>query len=212
MTIRNERDAYGGMAITLHWLLFILIAGLIISGKYSDTLTTKDAMLIGFHKQMGLAVFVLMSFRLLWRLINTSPLPLSENLVTRFLAFLVHWLLYVFVLMQAWIGIAMSHLSGHKVSFLNIIEVPDMTAAATNFLEYVPNALFTSPEAAMQMRELHELGATVLIVLIGLHFLGAITNHVLFGNDTLRRMFYNYVPAYAKVKGGMEMPNKKKGK
>ena len=202
----NSRDTFGGAAVALHWLLFLLLVGLVAGGKYSASLSPndKDAMLIGIHKQIGMAVFALMAFRFLWRLINTTPQALSESFAVRSLALLVHWLLYLSVMFQAWVGVVMSQMFGRKASLFNVWEVPSMVDAGRRLLEAIPewlgSILFQTAKQAQQMRELHDWGAWLIIALVGLHIAGALTHHIVMGDDTLRRMWFGYLPDYARKK------------
>ena len=217
MSIFNKRDAYGAVAIILHWLLFLLIAGLVVSGKYSDSLPTngKDFQIIGIHKQVGVAVFMLMVFRLLWRMINRAP----DNLEGGFPAmiqFLVHWLLYLTVLGQALIGMSMSQLSGLKVSLLGwelpqIFDspLPELLDPAgilpwLSFFDDTPKA------TAFMLREWHEIGGWLIIGLVGFHFLGAMYHWILLKDDAIKRMWFGYVPGYARSKVADLMAKKKR--
>lgn len=197
MSIFNKRDQYGFIALLLHWLLFLLIAGLMASGKYSDSLPRDEKIgyLIGVHKQVGVAVFCLMAFRLLWRLINTGVEALTESRLTRLLAFITHWLLYLVVLGQALSGVLMSQFSGRDVTFL-IWQVPALISKSEllNLLPFLP----AEASRAGFWRDMHGWGADIIIGLVALHVVGALFHHFIRREDTLRRMWFGYVPFYAK--------------
>ncbi|MGI9306230.1 MAG: cytochrome b [Gammaproteobacteria bacterium] len=206
MPMFNERDAYGWMAMSLHWLLFLLIAGLVASGKYSDSLggSQKIMLLLDSHKQIGVAVFALMLFRLCWRLINKKPEGVSDSTFISIAAFATHWMLYITVLLQALIGICVSQLFGHDVSFLGVLQVPsfvDTAKSALDALSFMPEFIFEADIShAKKMRALHYWGGNAIMFLVAVHVLGALTHHYLIGDDTLRRMIFGYKPAYAKEK------------
>ncbi len=197
----NRRDQYGWMALLLHWLLFLLIAGLLAGGKYSASLPSGDkiGILIGAHKQIGMAVFLLMAFRLLWRIINTSVAS-SSSWLFGMLAFLMHWLLYIIVLMQAAIGVAMSQMARRDVVFFNFYELPSLADAGDRFLEIIapliPYFSAADAPAAHQMRALHEFVGDTMIVLIGLHIVVGLWHHFMIGDETMRRMSFRYTPDY----------------
>ena len=204
MRIFNERDAYGAVAIILHWLLFLLIVGLLVSGKYSDSLPVngKYFQITDIHKQVGVAVFMLMAFRLLWRMINREPENL-EGGSPPVIRFLVHWLLYLTVLGQALIGMSMSQLAGLKVSLLGW-EVPQIFGSPlpelldpTGILPWLPFFFDdTQKETAMVLREWHEIGGWLIIGLVGFHFLGAMYRWIVLRDDAIKRMWFGYVPSY----------------
>ena len=203
MSIMNKRDAYGGVAIFFHWLLFLLIAGLVASGKYSASLEAGDKVLdiINTHKQIGVAVFVLMALRLLWRLINTGVASLEEAKILRFAAFVVHWLLYLVILSQAFSGILSSQLFGRDVLFLGY-QLPTLVGSGGLLAGSVPEisalGISSNPkEAAAVIFGWHRIGGNVIIGLVALHFVAAIF-HALKGDETLRRMWFGYKPYYSK--------------
>lgn len=204
----NRRDDFGWMAVLLHWLLFILIAGLIAGGKYSDSLGSaeKILILITSHKQIGVAVFVLMAFRLVWRIINTTPEALSNIWYLKIAAFTVHWLLYVLVLFQAAVGVYMSQLADREVSFL-VWELPSFAGQGKALLEFISGApavhefLFGEETSAVKrMRALHEWGGNILLAFIIIHVVGALMHHIVLVDNTLRRMFFGYVPPVYRAK------------
>lgn len=193
----NRRDGYGWMAVFLHWLLVLLVFGMIAGGKYSASLDDKIPWLIGFHKQAGIAVFALMAFRLLWRIFNASPAaPPGQSWTVTVSAFIVHWLLYILVLLQAATGVFMSHLSGRDVEFLGA-KLPSFEEQGGQLLEWIPaipsltSFLFgEAAEAGEKMRALHTVLGDAVIALIALHVLAALLGNFFFGRDTLRRMSF----------------------
>ncbi len=196
----NTRDTYGWGTIVLHWLLFLLITGMLAGGIYSDSLPPggKNTMLISIHKQMGVAVLALMLFRLIWRLINRGVESLVESFY-QFMAGVVALLMYLAVISQALIGIAMSQLSGRDVVFLGL-ELPVIAGAKG----YVPLPEFVIGEGAKNaaeiLREWHWFCGYFIIGLIALHSLAAIW-HALEGTGLLRRMWFGYQPEYASKRG-----------
>ncbi|MGI9296317.1 MAG: cytochrome b [Gammaproteobacteria bacterium] len=201
MAFFNNRDQYGWMSLFLHWLLFVLLAGMLAGGKYSASLAPDDkiGLIIDLHKQVGMAVFVLMAFRLLWRLINRS-LDSTGNILMRFTAFLVHWLMYIVVLVQAAIGVTMSQMAGHDVLFFNTFEVPSLVEFGKGFLtqmSFFVELITNAQKTGAQMYALHAFFGNALLALIGLHIAGALFHHIFMGDDILRRIFFGYKPSYA---------------
>jgi len=188
MSLTNTRYNYGWVAITLHWLLFLLIAGLMASGNYSDSLPreAKDPQLIGIHKQVGVAVLMLMLFRLLWKLVNSSVRLDGSGALLRLVAHLNHWLLYAAVLAQAACGVLMSQLFGNDV-FLLGFELP----------RFVDGREFLGI-GARDMRGYHSIGGKVIAALVALHVLGALTHHFYWRDNILRRMWFGFQPGYTK--------------
>ena len=206
MALFNRRDEYGWMTQLLHWLLFLLLLGLLTGGKYSASLSPGDKIgfLIGMHQQIGLAVFVLMAFRLLWRMINTNVQPEIKGM-THYIAYITHWLLYVAVLAQAATGVMMTQMANRGVAFFGAYPLPSFANLGASLLDSLTEKapqltefLSLSGSPAMQMRAMHGYISDVLIALIVLHILGALYHHLIVRDDTLRRMIFGYRPSYAR--------------
>lgn len=207
MAIFNKRDEYGWLAIVLHWLLFVLIVGLLASGKFSASLSSDDKIgfLIGAHKQIGMAALILMLFRLLWRLVNET-VWVSEQVIVRFLTQSAHWLMYLVVLAQAMTGVMMTQLADRSAQFLGVFTLPSFTGLGRNILSVLPSDFAQSigavGSAASQMNALHGFLGNLLIVLILLHVGYALFHHIFYHDEVLRRIFFGYKPPYANYSDG----------
>ena len=198
MSALNTRDNFGWVTRTVHWLSFFIVIALIAGGKYSDSLPqdSKIPFLIDAHKQLGIALFIFVVFRLSWRLVSPMPEHIGEGL-TAFTSGLVHLLIYFSLMFQAYIGVAMSQLFKRDVSFFGLFELPnitDSTAGLLNFISIFHS--FSAESAGRQMRELHSLVGDGIIILIALHIGGALWHHMIIRDDTLRRMMPGYKPLY----------------
>ena len=72
---------YHSIAVSLHWLIALLIAGLIVLAKIAHDLPDDDPLrfeLIQWHKSFGIALLLLVACRILWRLMHRPP-PLPGN-------------------------------------------------------------------------------------------------------------------------------------
>ena len=89
---------YHSIAVSLHWLIALLIAGLIILAKIAHDLPDDNPLrfeLIQWHKSFGIALLLLVAFRVLWRLTHRPPpLPVSTKKIERFAASAAHIMLY----------------------------------------------------------------------------------------------------------------------
>lgn len=195
MSFMNNRNHYGWLVILLHWLLFLLIVGLVASGKYSHSLPREEKIseLIFYHKQVGVAVLLLMMFRLLWRLVNTSVQPLVEGFLLRSAAFLTHWLLYLVVMAQAVVGITMSQAAGNEVKLFGAV-LPELGGELGLLTEHV-SEVFADGRMLFTW---HSYGAIAIGVLVAIHLIAALTHHFYWSDDTLRRMWFGYRAPYEK--------------
>ena len=178
MSVFNTKDKYGKAAIIFHWLLFAMITGLLFSGLFSASLSgdEKIPQMISNHKQIGVAVLLLMTLRLLWKLINPKVRPLVGKL-NAIAAAVVHWLLYLTIMMQALVGILMSQLSGRAVKFLGW-QLPDISGIVAGYAD------------GGMMRELHWIIGYGIVALVAMHIIGAFTHH----RNVRRRMWFGYAP------------------
>lgn len=180
MPIENTEDRYGAIAILLHWSMAILVIGLAALGLYMVTLpdvgfnTTKIELIL-FHKQIGVAVLVLLALRLAWRLTQTLPqlvahLPEWQKVAAR----VVHLTFYALMFALPVTGCLMSSAAGIPVSFFGLFVLPDFIARDDYLFQ--------------RFIVLHRWLGYALIFFIVIHVGAALRHHFIFKDDTLRRM------------------------
>ncbi len=82
MPLTNSKQQYGWLSIVLHWLMALVVFGMFGLGLYMVDLTYMDdwyKTAPDLHIGMGLLLFVLLMFRLLWRLMNELPTILGND-------------------------------------------------------------------------------------------------------------------------------------
>jgi len=177
MGVRNTSLEYGAVAKLLHWLVAIGIFVLIWLGLEQSGLERgprRDEIRF-IHASIALAVFVLMSIRILWRFMNEVPAhPAGMPEIQKIVAGLVHWGLYVAIFIQLVSGAMMVATDGNPLPFFGLFSVPLP----------VPD----NHDAHEVLEEVHEIAWIAVAVLIGVHVLGALYNHFVARNDVLRRM------------------------
>ena len=201
MPIMNNRYQWGAIAIALHWIIFLMVFGLIASGKISSSGEgPPDRQLMSIHAPVGAALLFVMLTRYLWRLINPRVGKADDGvgLATVLAAWAVHNLLYIAVIAQALIGIAMSQAGGNNVDILGW-ELPKLLGEGGLLpLEHPALARLdlgeTEREARRALRGLHGNVGDILIGLIVLHFLGAMYHRFVRRDMLLRRMWFGYTP------------------
>ncbi len=124
----NTRDSYGLIARILHWLIFLLVAGMLIGGFSLSYLPSSGikSFVISIHKSFGFTILLLMIARLLWRFYSPPPRDLGENLVQNYAAHVLHVVLYILLFLQPLVGILMSQTYGYPVSVFGIFELPQI--------------------------------------------------------------------------------------
>lgn len=177
MQIKNNAKQYGFVAKFLHWLMFLLIAGLLTLGLImTDMKMSPDTLkLYGLHKSFGFTVLVLVTLRLLWKFKNISPtLPVNMRAIEKLVARAAHWLLYALMFAMPLSGWMMSSAAGFPVSVFGLFVLPDLVTP--------------DQELKHLLQETHELLGYALMVVAGLHILAALMHHFYHKNNVLRSM------------------------
>src|ERR1700722_18156664 len=95
--------SYNAVAKALHWLMALLIVGMLVLGL---VMTTGDVLggpgksfALQMHKSFGMIVLVLGLFRLVWRWLKPPPpFPAQMPRWEKFAAHVTHVILYVLML------------------------------------------------------------------------------------------------------------------
>ena len=99
MKLRNDNNHYGLVAVLLHWVVALTVFGQFGLGLWMTRLTYYDAWYRQgpwLHKGIGITLFAVVLFRLIWRLLNPKPAPLLNHAAwERLVAGVMHVLLYL---------------------------------------------------------------------------------------------------------------------
>ena len=179
MQVRNTKETYGLLAVTLHWIIALGVIGIAVLGLWMtglDYYSNWYQLAPFWHKSIGITLAVLIVLRLIWRLANPKPAPLAHHKRWEInLARLIHGLLYVLLFVIITSGYLISTAKGRGVSVFGWFQVP---------------ALITGlPSQADRAGFVHYWLGVTLLGLVALHALGALKHHFLDHDSTLRRMF-----------------------
>lgn len=121
MILMNTPSRYGAVAMTLHWLIAIVLLVNIGLGLYvAEIMADSDPMhgpTLQLHKSLGLTVLILSLLRLAWRLANPAPpLPQAMAPSAKRLAHFSHFVLYVLIIVIPLTGWAMVSASRSPVA------------------------------------------------------------------------------------------------
>lgn len=122
MQIRNTSTKFGQVTIFFHWIMAVLIIGLLGVGLYMVRIpiSLEKLKLYGWHKEYGFLVLFLAFFRLIWRLTNQLPelaIPLLEKIAARSM----HWAFYFFMFAMPISGWLITSAAGLPASFLDYL-------------------------------------------------------------------------------------------
>lgn len=189
MPIEDTHLRYGSVAMTLHWLIALLVIGNVISGVYFAELVPRGTApwwVVSMHKSTGLTVLVLSVVRLLWRLTHKWPLlPQNMSFALRALARTTHILFYFFIIAIPLAGWAMVSASPRNVPtyWYWLFEWPRLP-----FLATLPTA---DKKPTVEFFEtLHSTFAYLAVALVLLHVAGALYHHFLRRDQVLKRMWF----------------------
>lgn len=171
---------YSRGAVVLHWLIAGLIAiNFVVAWMAEDRPRDQAMAMMANHKAIGILILLATLVRIAWRLTHRPPAPLADLAPWDLaLSRVVHVLLYVLMLGIPLGGWAThSAFSGGKpVSLFGIVNWPGLPFEA-------------SKDLAETFGEMHELGATAMLILLALHVAGALKHRIIDRNpDALRRM------------------------
>ena len=176
MKLKNSEKHFGLIAILLHWVMALLIIGMLCLGLYMSDLpiSLEKLKLYGWHKEYGLLIMGLVVLRIIWRLINITPelveLPWYERIAAR----IAHLALYGFMIAMPLSGWFMTSAAGLPPSFFGLFTLPSLVAP--------------SHELQHLFALIHECLAYGLIATIFIHLCGALKHHFIDKDDILRRM------------------------
>ncbi len=175
--LKNSRDQYGIIAILLHWMMAIIMIGLLALGLYMTRLpvSLEKLKLFGWHKSYGMLVLCLAFLRLGWRLVNLVPdLPSAIPVWQKFAARTVHFAFYIFMFAMPITGWLVTSAAGLPVSFFGWVTLPNLI----------------SPDEHLRIvfSNIHQWLGYALIATICAHVGAALKHHFINKDDVMRRM------------------------
>ncbi|WP_262694335.1 cytochrome b [Kordiimonas aquimaris] len=176
MAISNTESEYGWLAKAMHWIMAVLLIGLVAFGLYMSDMPRGDekSALIRLHASAGVLAVLLLAVRFGWRMFNTAPRAFSENKTQARLAHIVHMGFYVFVATQVITGSMSLMTVGWDVPFFDLFSIP------TPFERDIPRHQF--------WEGLHVASWYMLAVLFLLHIGGVVYHQIVKKRSVLKRM------------------------
>ncbi len=169
--------SYTKTAKALHWLMAILLFGLLALGFYMHDLplSPEKLKLYSWHKWAGVTAFLLVAFRLLWRLTHRPPaLPSSMPRLMQFAAHAGHLLLYVLMIAIPLSGWLMSSAKGFQTVYFGVLPIPDL--------------LDKNKEIGDLLALVHKSLNLLFVAVLAGHIGAALKHHFIDKDDILTRM------------------------
>jgi cytochrome b561 len=168
---------YTRTAKSLHWLMALMIFGLLGLGFYMSDLplSPQKLKLYSWHKWAGVTVFLLTLVRLAWRATHQPPLmPWQMSKLQQIAAHVGHVGLYLLMLAIPLSGWLMSSAKGFQTVWFGVLPIPDL--------------LPKNKELGDLLLSLHQGLNLLLVVLLLTHIAAALKHHFIDRDDVLIRM------------------------
>ena len=175
MQVFNSFGKYGLLAKLFHWITFIILILQIPFGFYLVGLEFSDRRidLENIHILIGIIVFYITLFRLIWKFFNSSPTDGNSFFRGQIIIAKVnHFLLYLSIFTITISGVLKKLYMGEKLNFL--------------FFRYGFNK--DNFQLADLYYEVHIYANYLLIVLVVLHILAVIVHHFIFKDKILDKI------------------------
>ena len=178
MAKAENRLGYTGTAKALHWVIVaLLIVQFVLAWAMPDIKRdTKPDTLINLHLSFGALIIAVAIARLGWRLIQGEPEP-AAGLTSRerLVSYVVHWLLYLLLLVGPILGWINASWRGFPVVVLCLFELPKLMATLA------PGFGWTG--------DVHGLLTNyAMLALVGLHGAAALYHYFIRRDGVLQRM------------------------
>lgn len=160
----------------LHWLVVLAVSIAVVAIEIMDFFpkgSAERAALFIVHQTAGLSVLALMVLRLLARVATQAPPPVPGTPLVQLAARLTHGALYVLMVGMPVLGLLALAWGGKPIQPFGL---------------NLPLALTQDKTLAHWSKEIHESGATLVYIAVGLHAAAALWHEFILKDRLLRRM------------------------
>ena len=176
MQLLNSKIQYGLLAKLFHWITFIALIIQVPFGFYLVGLEFSDRRidLENIHILVGISIFYITLFRLIWKFLNPSPNEWKSHFKGQALiASANHFLLYLTIFAITVSGILKKLYMGETLNFIFFkygFEKDNFVLADTYY-------------------QVHIYANYLLLALVTLHIFAVIAHHVIFKDPILKKMW-----------------------
>ena len=174
----DTSSRYSGVAMLLHWLIAIAVIANWRIAEAKEAAATEEAgrAIMQNHFSIGVIMFFLVVFALLWRTKNRPPaMPDHVAGWEQTLAKVTHWIFYALLLIMPLAGWFAMSKYGAPISVFGIFELPPLPVAQ-------------DPDGAKAIFEQHGTAGKFLLILLLLHIAGTLKHTILDKDGNIFRM------------------------
>ena len=124
--LKNTSSTYGSVTKFFHWIMGILIIGIVIAGFIMTRMDPSDTkwFVYGTHKAFGVIILSLIPLRIIWRFLNKHPaLPKTVPNWQKTAANANILLLYILMVVMPLSGFIMSYYGGHPINMFGLFSI-----------------------------------------------------------------------------------------
>ncbi|MBV1707328.1 MAG: cytochrome b [Hyphomicrobiales bacterium] len=177
-SMSGRRTSYSATSKWLHWIVAIIVIGMIPAGIIMSKLPKgpEKLMIFGYHTEFGVLVLLLVIWRFLTRLGHGTPAPVATlSAFERIASTSATHLLYLLLLAMPLIGwLAVSALGGH-IEFFGLFQLPAL----------MPK----NPAVGKILLAAHKIGGISILVLVSAHILAALYHGLVKHDGVFSRMW-----------------------
>ena len=170
-------ERYDLVARVLHWLTVgLIVTQFAVAWTMPDIHRgTEPVGLIAWHLSIGTLILAVMLLRAGWRLTHREPpAPSSLSFWMRAVSRVTHGALYALLIALPLLGWANASARGWQVALFGAVPLPALSAKGSPL--------------GQTSGDVHQAVAIVLLVVIGLHVLGALYHLLVVRDRTVQRM------------------------
>jgi cytochrome b561 len=173
----DSRLRYGAVMQTFHWLTAVLVLAAFVmgpGGSERHVYSSANDLSRRIHETLGMSAFVLVLFRVLWRMKEGIP---DDPPMPRWMGFsskLVHALLYGLLIATPITAILGAWLEGHPLTLLGLGDVRPMLSA--------------SHDLGQTVASIHTILGDALLWVAGIHAGAALFHHFVLRDGVLVSM------------------------
>ena len=167
---------YNRISMGLHWLIALLIFFNFSLGLYMADLPLSPYKLqrYSWHKWAGVTIFLLVVIRIFWRMSHKPPAPVPMPRWQLLASELVHYALYVLMVIIPLSGWLMSSAKGFQTVWFGVLPLP--------------NLIDKNKELGDLLQEVHEYLNYGMLLLFGVHVAAALKHQFIEKDRLLSRM------------------------